>query len=116
MYVQRCPHVMESIHSFVVTYAPHFSQLGVTDEHRLEYTEIHRQYLALLDGHVQQFLQFQGAAEEDFIAALAQVQENGEQEWKPFKALLDKTDYYTFAKMMQVAANGMGVQGGPPAD
>lgn len=99
-YVQRCPHVMQSIQGFVGENCHHFADLAVCEEHRLEYTTIHQQFLALLEQHVEAFLQFQGASESEFLEALQSVQEAGE--WKPFKSLLDKTDYHTFAKMMQI--------------
>eukprot|EP00416_Gambierdiscus_australes_P036517 CAMPEP_0171100804 /NCGR_PEP_ID=MMETSP0766_2-20121228/53176_1 /TAXON_ID=439317 /ORGANISM="Gambierdiscus australes, Strain CAWD 149" /LENGTH=138 /DNA_ID=CAMNT_0011560693 /DNA_START=32 /DNA_END=448 /DNA_ORIENTATION=+ len=114
-YVHRCPHILASVRDFVTEHAAAFAELGDSDEHKLEYTDIHRRFLELLDGHVQAFLELQGASEEDLLAALASVQEAGGDEWKPFKVLLDKTDYYTFAKMMQVRANGVGPRGGPPA-
>mmetsp|Transcript_103921 Transcript_103921/g.324810 ORF Transcript_103921/g.324810 Transcript_103921/m.324810 type:complete len:141 (-) Transcript_103921:132-554(-) len=113
-YVQHCPHIMQSVKAFMAEHAAAFADLGETDEHKLEYTEIHRRYLDLLDSHVAAFLKFQGATEEDFLQALASAQEGDEQEWRPFKALLNKTDYYTFAKMMQVQANGVGPRGPPP--
>eukprot|EP00929_Paragymnodinium_shiwhaense_P023541 TRINITY_DN14717_c0_g1_i2.p1 TRINITY_DN14717_c0_g1~~TRINITY_DN14717_c0_g1_i2.p1 ORF type:complete len:172 (+),score=38.31 TRINITY_DN14717_c0_g1_i2:72-587(+) len=131
-YVQRCPHVMKSIQAFVMENCGAFAALGEAEEHKLEYTEIHKKYLELLDAHVQAFLQFTHTSEEDFMVALARVQDSDDAAWKPFKdlgfftapgptvsafglnALIDKTDYYNFAKMMQIQANGVGPRVEPP--
>mmetsp|Transcript_90994 Transcript_90994/g.257062 ORF Transcript_90994/g.257062 Transcript_90994/m.257062 type:complete len:143 (-) Transcript_90994:59-487(-) len=113
-FVRRCPHVMQSIQAFVAENAAAFATLAVDDEHRLEFTDIHQRYLDLIEGHVNAFLQFYGASADDFLAALSCVQSIDAQEWKPFQALLDKTDYYNFAKMMQIQAVGVGPQGPSP--
>eukprot|EP00927_Polykrikos_kofoidii_P003462 TRINITY_DN11379_c0_g1_i2.p1 TRINITY_DN11379_c0_g1~~TRINITY_DN11379_c0_g1_i2.p1 ORF type:complete len:159 (-),score=38.98 TRINITY_DN11379_c0_g1_i2:78-503(-) len=115
MFVRRCPGVTRSIQEFVVENAPAFASLGESDEHSHEHQAIFQRYIALLDGHVESFLKFKGASEEEFMQTLVQVRDSGEVEWRPFKALLDKADYYTFAKMMQIQANGIGPQGGAPA-
>mmetsp|Transcript_50744 Transcript_50744/g.94858 ORF Transcript_50744/g.94858 Transcript_50744/m.94858 type:complete len:137 (-) Transcript_50744:52-462(-) len=107
-YVRRCPHVMESVKAFIAEHCMHFAELADCEEHKLEYTLVHKEFIALLERHVEAFLHFQHASEPDFLAALAIIQESGGPEWKPFKALLDKTDYYAFAKMMQIQANGVG--------
>ncbi|CAL1172283.1 unnamed protein product [Cladocopium goreaui] len=78
-YVQRCPHVMQSIQGFVGENCHHFADLAVCEERRLEYTTIHQQFLALLEQHVEvqlgeAFLQFQGASESEFLEALQSVQ------------------------------------------
>eukprot|EP00419_Tripos_fusus_P017999 CAMPEP_0172745758 /NCGR_PEP_ID=MMETSP1074-20121228/138744_1 /TAXON_ID=2916 /ORGANISM="Ceratium fusus, Strain PA161109" /LENGTH=69 /DNA_ID=CAMNT_0013577005 /DNA_START=26 /DNA_END=232 /DNA_ORIENTATION=- len=68
---------------------------------------IHKQYLALLDNLLQDFLQKHGATEQEFLSALASIQQSGDQQFRPFKSLLDRADYHGFAKMMQVYANGV---------
>mmetsp|Transcript_64968 Transcript_64968/g.152034 ORF Transcript_64968/g.152034 Transcript_64968/m.152034 type:complete len:136 (-) Transcript_64968:20-427(-) len=114
-YVKKCPHVMESVQAFIAEHCMQFAELANCDEHKLEYTVVHHDFISLLDGHVEAFLRFQGASEADFLAALASVQETGHAEWRPFKSLLDKTDYHAFAKMMQIQANGVGPRAPPPS-
>ena len=93
-----------------------FADLATSPEHRLEYTEIHQQFLELLEGHVSAFLKFKNANEEEFLEALKGVQDRSEEEWKPFRMRLEKTDYQIFAKQMQVLAVGMGPVAPPPAE
>eukprot|EP00420_Gonyaulax_spinifera_P014517 CAMPEP_0197900962 /NCGR_PEP_ID=MMETSP1439-20131203/50376_1 /TAXON_ID=66791 /ORGANISM="Gonyaulax spinifera, Strain CCMP409" /LENGTH=140 /DNA_ID=CAMNT_0043521905 /DNA_START=47 /DNA_END=469 /DNA_ORIENTATION=+ len=114
-FVRGCPHVMASVKAFVQQNAPAFSQLGETDEHKLEYTEIHRRYVELLEGHVHSFVQVQGCTEQELMASIEACKDRGDEEWKYFRTLLNRVDYYTFAKMMQVEANGVGPRGPPPA-
>ncbi|CAE8650581.1 unnamed protein product, partial [Polarella glacialis] len=104
MYVRKCPHVMMSVKAFVAENCQSFAALGDCEEHKLEFTEVHQGFIALLDQRVEAFLRSQGASEEDFHAALVALQGGGAEEWKPFKTLIDKTDYHTFAKMMQIQA------------
>mmetsp|Transcript_104704 Transcript_104704/g.296294 ORF Transcript_104704/g.296294 Transcript_104704/m.296294 type:complete len:141 (+) Transcript_104704:36-458(+) len=113
-YVRGCPHVLQSVRAFIDERAPAFAGLATSEEHKLEYHDIHLEYLALLQGHMEAFLKFKGASEEEFLEALGRARDEGAEEWQPFKMLLNKTDYLPFARMMQVHAVGIGPQGAAP--
>lgn len=105
-YLHRCPHVLKSIDAYILEHASSFADISAEGEFKLEHKTIFDGYIALLDKHVAAFLEFMGINETEFLEALAKVQGQGEAEWRPFKALLNKADYMTFVKMMQTRASG----------
>jgi len=70
-------------------------------EHRLEWTEAHRRFVDLIDGHLQAFVKQSGCLDCELISALAKSMNNDSANWPPFAKVLSVTDYEVFSKMLQ---------------
>ena len=69
-------------------------------EHKLEYKEIHEQYLKLFEGHLEGFLEKEGVSTEAFYKECADLQETGAGKSWFVDMLLSAMDYKYFFGLM----------------
>jgi len=104
-YVIARPHIQQEVRRFQVRERHIFK--GVEEsvaagEHRLDWSEAHRRYVAMLDTAVVDFLREAHGTEQEFAAMLDEYKLRCDPSWfTPFSLLLDTSDYSGFARMMQ---------------
>jgi len=70
-------------------------------EHRLEWSQVHRQFVEMIEEVIKDFVKQSNCTEQEFLSAMGQCMQGCNSEWPPFAKLLDVTDYTVFAKMLQ---------------
>merc|ERR1712072_232566 len=70
-------------------------------EHRLEWSEVHRRFVEMIEGYIKDFIRESNCNEQEFVSAMDQCMKGCSSEWPPFAKLLHVTDYTVFAKMLQ---------------
>ena len=106
-----------SLAAFTANHASMFSgATGVEGEHRLEWSEAHRDFQGLFEFQLEQFIAAQPFEAEDFVAACQDALDHGT--WSNQKGLvqvvLSMTTYEYFVRMMSQAAAAE-EYGEPPA-
>jgi len=82
----------------------HASRIDLTtDENRLEYTSLHKDYLREFEDKITEFLDSRGSSAEEFFAALERAEIDSEAD--VFAQILNATvDFEVFMQMMREAA------------
>merc|ERR1712080_508399 len=71
-------------------------------EHCLEWTDVHRRFIELIDVHIKGFLEEVHCSDEEFMNALVESKKSGSaSSFALFSMLLNTGDYECFARMLQ---------------
>eukprot|EP01065_Artemidia_motanka_P036043 TRINITY_DN43943_c0_g1_i1.p1 TRINITY_DN43943_c0_g1~~TRINITY_DN43943_c0_g1_i1.p1 ORF type:complete len:162 (+),score=68.84 TRINITY_DN43943_c0_g1_i1:45-488(+) len=97
-FVRDCPHVTAALNEYEQKHCDKFARHTETAEHKLEYTDVHRDYLALIEKLLSMLVSHAGASEEDFAKALSLA---SQEDLEAFGVLLDRSDYVSFAEHMR---------------
>eukprot|EP01062_Namystynia_karyoxenos_P064304 TRINITY_DN57235_c0_g1_i1.p2 TRINITY_DN57235_c0_g1~~TRINITY_DN57235_c0_g1_i1.p2 ORF type:complete len:151 (+),score=43.46 TRINITY_DN57235_c0_g1_i1:90-542(+) len=97
-FVRDCPHVMASLNDFEKKHCAAFARHEEGSEHKLEYTEVHKEYCAHVEKLLAMMVAHTGATEEDMERALKGA---SPEQLDAFGILLDRTDYAKFAAHMR---------------
>ena len=79
-------------------------------EHRLEFTEIHKQYEKIVDRHLEDFIDKEGTSSSDFYAAMKACIKEDEFNSAILEMVLASADYDFFDMLMRARARN-GPQG-----
>jgi len=70
-------------------------------EHRLEWSDVHRRFVEIIEGTIKDFIKESNCNETEFMTAMGECMQGCASEFPPFAKLLQVTDYTVFAKMLQ---------------
>lgn len=70
-------------------------------EHRLEWSDVHRRFVELIESHFEGFIKSSGCIDKEFLNALGHCMNAGSASWPPFAKILHVSDYQVFSTMLQ---------------
>ena len=105
-YVYGCDDFGDTFEAWVDEHCAEYDLEAPAGEHRLRYTELHTQYQALFERHVEDFIACRGCTVLDFYGALrAATEDDPDSEEAQFAQILGHlVDYDVFIRVMREAA------------
>ena len=83
---------------FCLNNCHHFSE---DEEHKLEYTFLHKDFQSLFESHVQRFIDERGINEKHFFRVLREAQASGEKNAEWIDIFLASSEYHAFVHLMR---------------
>jgi hypothetical protein len=95
---------------FCLNNCHHFSE---DEEHKLEYTFLHKDFQSLFESHVQRFIDERGINEKHFFRVLREAQASGEKNAEWIDIFLASSEYHAFVHLMRFMKQKMEALGDP---
>ncbi|KAJ9461443.1 hypothetical protein DIPPA_25772 [Diplonema papillatum] len=94
--------ISEELKKFQLENRKHFKGMNAsgTAEHRHEWNDIYKEYLAILERIGESFCKEHDLEDQDFVNVIQSIERFKPEAWQPFQSLLKKTDYAVFAKCL----------------
>jgi len=106
-YLRVRPAIHKEVRSFQIAERCRFLhavEQVAAGEHQLEWSNVHRRFVEILDVHITDFMIEAHCSEEEFMAALAAAKGSSLKNIAPLTALLNVATYEEFAKTLQTDA------------
>jgi len=99
-YLRQKPEILDSIRDFQ-TQNRNFFAGEAGQEYPLEATTAYNTFIAMVDGHLNAFLEQNGATPEMFADGLLALKNSDDPHWVPFDLLLRKVDFPVLADLLR---------------